>query len=96
MIIHISCNFLFTVQEDENFIPTPPPCKDIKSLYKAFERPVLVKKKSEKTFREFQEKHKKLAASFNNHREFKVEEALNRIKNKISPPNTDSKVCIPC
>ena len=50
--------------EEQNFIPEMPECKELTSRYKKFEKPKLVRKRSEKMLQEFHDKHKKLTAAF--------------------------------
>ena len=78
--------------EEQNFIPELPEPKDTASLYKDFEKPKLVRIKSEQALKEFQEKHKKLAASYIHQREQKAEEKLTKIKNKINSPILTDKI----
>ena len=78
--------------EEQNFIPELPEPKDTASLYKDFEKPKLVRIKSEQALKEFQEKHKKLAASYIHQREQKAEEKLIKIKNKINSPILTDKI----
>ena len=50
--------------EEQNFIPEMPESKDLATRYKKFEKPKLVRKRSEKMLQEFHDKHKKLTAAF--------------------------------
>ena len=50
--------------EEQNYFPEPPESKELSSRYKKFEKPKLVRKRSEKMLQEFHDKHKKLTAAF--------------------------------
>ena len=50
--------------EEQNYIPVMPESKELSARYKKFEKPKLVRKRSEKMLQEFHDKHKKLTAAF--------------------------------
>ena len=79
-------------QEEENFVPELPKQKELSILYKDFEKPKLVKSKSEQALKEFHEKHKKLMASYIHQREQKAEEKSSKNKNKIASPILSDKI----
>ena len=74
-------------EEGENFIPELPQPKELSSRYKTFEKPKFVRKRSEKMLMDFEEKHKKLAAAFNQTRN-----GINEKARENSPPFTAEKV----
>ena len=79
-------------REEENFVPKLPEQKDLSTLYKDFEKPKLVKSKSEQALKEFHEKHKKLVASYNHQREQMAGDKSAIIKKKITSPILSDKI----
>ena len=77
--------------EDENFIPELPQGKDLTSRYKKYEKPKLVRRKSEKLLQDFNEKHKKLTAAFNQTKQMLSDKAMSKSPSITSERSSDGE-----
>ena len=72
--------------EEENYFPKPPETKELQSRYKKYERPKLVRKRSEKMMQDFHDKHKKLTEAF-----FQTKQMMSDKVKAKSPPQAEDK-----